>query len=75
MPSEEEIPEEEHVPEKKLYVCKYCGEAFETSIELARHVRNVHKREKAKERKEAEEKSAEPIYKEPGKVGKIHSLR
>ncbi|VUT23653.1 MAG: hypothetical protein MOIL_00090 [Candidatus Methanolliviera sp. GoM_oil] len=38
---------------KKKYKCKYCGEEFDTPLELARHVRAKHKRAKAREKIDA----------------------
>jgi len=40
----EEAEPEEPAEEKKLYFCKFCGESFERSIDLARHVKNCPER-------------------------------
>ena len=61
----EEVEEEE--PEKKEYICGFCGEPFETHQKLSWHIRKEHKGEKPPVEEEVEEhlSEEEPTVEEP----------
>jgi hypothetical protein len=62
--------------EIKKYKCKYCGEAFDTPLELARHVRAKHKRARAKEKVAAKKTApSEEVNKAIEAIGILKGLQ
>jgi len=78
----EEDTEVEKKPEKKKYICSFCGEPFKNAQKLSWHIRKEHEGEKPpveKEVKEVEEPAElsieEAIYSFSGQAALLNNLK
>jgi uncharacterized C2H2 Zn-finger protein len=58
-----------------VYTCKYCGDAFEKPLDLARHVRKNHKRSKRRSKRLVEKPVLPAMSKAREAVGVLKGLQ